>query len=551
MNDRIQALSPEIASQIAAGEVIERPASVVKELLENALDSGATSITIDIGYGGLNQIKISDNGRGILAEDLPLAIAAHATSKITQLIDLYAITSMGFRGEALASIASIARLSIASRPAQQIHGMLLEKNDQDIFLTPCARNQGTSVDVRDIFYNAPVRKKFLKTERGEFLLIDALVRRFALSAPQLALQLNHNGKSQLQLPAASDAKSRLHRIGKIMGKTFLDNALHLEVEQSDMRLQGWISNSSYQRSQNDKQYIYINGRMVKDKLLLHAIRQAYDTSLHPGRYSACILYLTMNPAELDVNVHPTKHEVRFQQPRLIHDFICSHLQALLHKNQVDSNYLPVADERRSALILKESYQPLRNLPLPESVLAPVPNASFFMLTPRFIVQKIEQKNYLLDTGILQEHYALKVLRQTTLPFASRPLLVPVYWESGRLSPSVIEKLKQIGIFVDFVNQKCLIRSIPVIAANVQLIGYLQAVIAQEVCTTESLLILLARYSIQDWSSLSQEQQQELLLFAHDLLQTNPRLVREITNDLCLDLLNNDQCVLSDGSDCLR
>lgn len=314
MGLRIQQLPPAIANQIAAGEVIERPASVVKELLENALDAGADTISIDIAYGGLNQIKISDNGSGIFADDLPLAIAAHATSKITRLDDLYSIGSMGFRGEALASISSIAKLKISSRPASQEHAMMLAVQGSESIISPCARSQGTTIDVVDLFFNAPVRKRFLKSEKLEFQAIETVVKRFALSAPQIALTLKHNNKLVLSLARATDAKSRHARMAKIFGKAFDDHALYIDVERAGMRLEGWLSGIEVQRSQNDRQWVYINQRMVKDKLINHAIKQAYDNVLHPGRFPVCLLYLSLNPAEVDVNVHPTKHEVRFNSP---------------------------------------------------------------------------------------------------------------------------------------------------------------------------------------------------------------------------------------------
>ena len=346
---RIHQLSAHVANQIAAGEVIERPASVVKELLENALDAGADTLSIDIGFGGLNQVKISDNGSGILADDLSLAIAAHATSKIEQLNDLYTITSMGFRGEALASIASVSRLSLCSKPASQENAMLLQVINGEANLTPCARNQGTTVDVRDLFFNTPARKKFLKTPLSEYQAIEAVVKRFALSSPMMALTLKHNDKQMLVLPAAHCDQTRLLRIKKILGKPFIEQAIYLDVSRAGMRLQGWVSGDSYQRSQNDKQWVYINQRMVRDKLMTHAIKQAYESVLYPGRHPACLLYLSIPAEELDVNVHPTKHEVRFQQPRLVHDFITSQI---LHALGLTVGDFPVAAPR-SPMVVRE------------------------------------------------------------------------------------------------------------------------------------------------------------------------------------------------------
>ena len=238
---RIHRLSSTVANQIAAGEVIERPASVVKELLENALDAGATVVSVDLGFGGLNHIKVSDNGYGIYADDLPLAIAAHATSKISALNDLYHITTMGFRGEALASIASVARVSISSKPAEQSHGMMLSVEESEIQMQPTPRNQGTTIDVRDLFFNAPVRKTFLKSERLEYQAVEWVVKQFAMSAPKVALSLKHNGKQTLSLPAVTCEQSRLQRIKKLFGQAFLSDAVYLDETHEHFAIQGWIS----------------------------------------------------------------------------------------------------------------------------------------------------------------------------------------------------------------------------------------------------------------------------------------------------------------------
>lgn len=325
---RIQQLPLLVANQIAAGEVIERPASVVKELLENALDAGATELFLDIGFGGLNQIKLTDNGFGITADDLPLAIAPHATSKIRTLEDLAAVHSMGFRGEALASIAAVSRLEISSKTASQEHGARLKVDGNDWVRTVCAHATGTTLCVDDLFYNAPVRKKFLKSAAIEYQVIDALVKRFVLSAPHVGLTLRHNLQPMLVLPKNQEQ----FRIKKIFGQKFLDYSIGFEVERAGMVLKGRISLPQYQRSQNDKQFFYVNGRMVKDKLLMHAMKQAYEGFLEPGRFATYVLYLLIPTDQVDVNVHPTKHELRFLEPRLVHDFILSQIKLCLNSD---------------------------------------------------------------------------------------------------------------------------------------------------------------------------------------------------------------------------
>ncbi|HBI21084.1 MAG TPA: DNA mismatch repair endonuclease MutL, partial [Legionella sp.] len=442
---RIQRLSALVSNQIAAGEVIERPASVVKELLENALDASADVISVEIGFGGLNQIKVSDNGTGIVADDLPLAVALHATSKISQLNDLYAIRSMGFRGEALASIASVSRLSVSSKPEHQAHAMMLQIDGIAVHCVPCARSRGTTVDVRDLFYNAPVRKKFLKSEQREYQAIEAVVKRFALSAPAVALSLIHNDKSMFALPAAPCEKTRLLRIRKLLGKAFTDDAIHLDVERAGMRLQGWVSGPDYQRSQNDKQWIYINQRMVKDKLLNHAMKQAYDGVLHPGRHPVCVLYLTIPAGEVDVNVHPTKHEVRFQQPRLVHDFMTSQMVCAL------ASCKPVAIETPTyPLEIRESH-PIYTRPTPFSrerekvpagqmrVLSDGPSYPLLVLNHAFAVVTIDGLHYLLDIERLQQHHLSQQLDAQTYPLASRPLLLPVRYATDTLMLASLER----------------------------------------------------------------------------------------------------------------
>lgn len=416
---RIQKLPADLANQIAAGEVIERPASVVKELLENAYDAQATNLVIEIGLGGLQCIKISDNGSGILAEDLPLAIAAHATSKIQQLNDLYTLRSMGFRGEALASIASVARVIIRSKPAHQTDAMVLEATGNAFTVMPCARATGTTVEVLDLFFNAPVRKKFLTTERNEYLAIEAIVKRFALSAPYIAISLQHNGQTVLGLPAATCDKTRLLRIKKILGKGFLDQALAIDTLHAGMQLRGWISSPEYQRSQNDKQWIYINNRMVKDKLLSHAIKQAYEGILYPGRFPSCLLYLDVDPSEVDINVHPTKQEVRFQHPRYVHDFIRSQLQAVVAVTEPEATKaIPRMPE--SPMQLQECY-----IPQPVSVDKDRVTAPFWALNASFAIAFIETQAYLVDIIKLHHAWLRSLLEQDVFPLASRPLLVPI------------------------------------------------------------------------------------------------------------------------------
>lgn len=318
----IQILSPQLANQIAAGEVVERPASVVKELVENSLDAGATRIDIDIERGGEKLIRIRDNGGGIGKDELILALARHATSKIATLDDLEAIMSMGFRGEALASISSVSRLTLTSKPPEQSEAWqsYAEGRDMAVTVKPAAHPNGTTVEVLDLFYNTPARRKFMRTEKTEFGHIDEIVRRIALSRPDVAINLNHNGKLVKQYRAARDDAQQERRLATICGNGFMQGALSISWQHGDLGIKGWVVSPS-NGPVSDIQYCYVNGRMMRDRLINHAIRQAYEGHLDDNQQPAYVLYLTIDPHQVDVNVHPAKHEVRFHQARLVHDFI--------------------------------------------------------------------------------------------------------------------------------------------------------------------------------------------------------------------------------------
>ena len=319
----IKLLPPRLANQIAAGEVVERPASVVKELVENSLDAGATRIELDIEKGGHKRIKLRDNGTGIAKDELELALSRHATSKIATLDDLEQILSLGFRGEALASISSVSRLSLTSKPAgqEQAWQANCEGRDMAVSLQPAAHPDGTTIDVADIFYNTPARRKFLRTEKTEYQHIEDVIKRIALSRPDVAFVLRHNGKVTKRFTAVGEDQLA-SRVGQVCGQAFLQHAIHTRCEYDSITLEAWLGDASQMRSSNDCQYSFVNGRGMRDKLILHALRQAYESVLALPEQPAFVVYLTIDPKEVDVNVHPAKHEVRFQQSRLVHDFIC-------------------------------------------------------------------------------------------------------------------------------------------------------------------------------------------------------------------------------------
>ncbi|MDW6002088.1 DNA mismatch repair endonuclease MutL [Vibrio mangrovi] len=327
----IEILPARLANQIAAGEVVERPASVVKELVENSLDSGATRIDIDIEKGGAKLIRVRDNGHGIEKDELTLALSRHATSKIHSLDDLEAIMSLGFRGEALASISSVSRLSLTSRPATQDEAWLAysEGRDMEVRLQPVAHPVGTTVEVLDLFFNTPARRKFLRTEKTEFTHIEEVLKRIALSRFDVTIFLKHNGKMVRQYRAAQTDIQQEKRIAAVCGQPFVRHMLKVELEHQGLVLHGWISTPEGARQQSDLQYCYVNGRMMKDKLINHAIRQSYERSLSPEQYAAYVIYIELDPRQVDVNVHPAKHEVRFHQARLVHDFIYQAISSAL------------------------------------------------------------------------------------------------------------------------------------------------------------------------------------------------------------------------------
>lgn len=321
----IQILPARLANQIAAGEVVERPASVIKELVENSIDAQATSIKIDIDKGGVKSIRIADNGIGIVKDELTLALSRHATSKIKSLNDLEGINSLGFRGEALASISSVSRLTLTSKPEaqEQAWQACAEGRDMDVTIQPAAHPNGTTIEVNDLFFNTPARRKFLRTEKTEFSHIDEVIRRVALANNHVSFVLTHNGKTVRQYRAAANESQQRKRVAQICGQRFMEHAIRIDCQHDNMHLAGWLASPEFYRPQNDLCYSYVNDRMMRDKLINHAIRQSYSEFLPTDVYPAFVLFLTVDVRDVDVNVHPAKHEVRFHQGRYVHDFIYS------------------------------------------------------------------------------------------------------------------------------------------------------------------------------------------------------------------------------------
>ena len=347
---KIRQLDNRLANQIAAGEVVERPASVVKELLENAIDAQASVVSVDIEEGGVKRIRITDNGIGIDDEDLPLALARHATSKIASIDDLEAVATLGFRGEALASIASVSKLSIISNtsdlPANG-RSAYCEGREMQVSISPQAHPRGTTLDIRDLFYNTPARRKFLRTERTEYARIEEVVKRTALAHPEVAFVLSHNGKVTQRLPAGSADADLQRRVIGVCGEAFAHQSVVVDRVAHGLSLRGWVGLPTFSRAQADLQYFFVNGRVVKDKVITHAVRQAYRDVLYGGRHPAYVLFLDLDANRVDVNVHPTKHEVRFRDSRSVHGFVFSTLGRTLaevrpgdHTNEANVSDLP-------------------------------------------------------------------------------------------------------------------------------------------------------------------------------------------------------------------
>ena len=340
----IRLLPPELINQIAAGEVIERPSSVVKELVENSVDAGATRIEVDIEQGGSRLIRVRDDGGGIHVDELPLAVASHATSKIGSFDDLEHVASMGFRGEALASVSSVSRFALTSRARGQNAAFRVEVDGGKLQAArPAQHPPGTSVEVRDLFYNVPARRKFLRVERTEFAHIDDLLKSLALARGSVEFRLSHNGKPVRIWKAAGDEQAALQRVAEVLGAEFPAQSLRIDHAMAGLHLSGWVGLPTASRSQADSQYFYVNGRLVRDRIVAHAVRQAYADVLFHGRHAAFVLYLELDPAGVDVNVHPAKHEVRFREQRLVHDFLFRTLHEVLAQTRAGQNTLPATE----------------------------------------------------------------------------------------------------------------------------------------------------------------------------------------------------------------
>lgn len=528
----IQVLSPRLANQIAAGEVVERPASVVKELVENSLDSGATRIRIEAERGGIALLKVSDDGCGIAQDELPLALARHATSKIRDLDDLEGVATLGFRGEALASIASVSRLTLTSAVQDQT-GFCVEAEGRDMLaaVRPAPRSQGTTLEIRDLFFNTPARRKFLKTEKTEQNHIQMSISRQAMSRFDVGFEWVHDGKVHWQLPAAATPAARASRIAKLVGQPFMDSALEVETEATGLRLQGWVAAPTFSRSQPDLQYLFVNGRVVKDRLVAHAIRQAYRDVMYGQRHPAYVLYLELDPNSVDVNVHPTKHEVRFRDQRLVHDFLFRSLHRLLADVRPDSAPAPGTTpsqvqgatqiEAQSPLVFQSPsssvagrYQPtppsqvpdqlagLAQLAQPMTLPAETPDEipplgfAVAQLHGVYILAQNAEGLVLVDTHAAHERITYEALKSAhdQQRLASRPLLLPVTLTvseaEAELADTRRDSFELFGFEIDRLGQETLaVRAVPALLADAAADALVRDVLSdlQELGSSERIL----------------------------------------------------------------
>ena len=499
---RIHTLPSHLVNQIAAGEVVERPASVVKELVENSLDAGAGAITIEVDAGGARLIRVSDDGCGIDRDQLLSALSRHATSKINSLEDLESIASLGFRGEALPSIASVSRLTLVSRLQQADHAWKLQARE-DAQPLPDALTQGTQVEVLELFYNVPARKKFLRTEQTEYRYIETLFKNMALSHPAVAFKLIHNQKVVYQLASVQNPADQRRRLAALCGKAFAESLVEIDISADHLRLQGWVALPTFNRSQADMQYFFVNQRMVKDKLINHAVRQAYQDVLFHGRHPAYVLLLTMDARELDVNVHPQKHEVRFRNSRMVHDFLFRSLHQALGEvqpaQQIDSPGFMLADKvgaiqpEQSPLNLSQAYRGNRSSNVHEqmqsyaALLKPdaqsveagagqqqVPPLGFALAQLKGIYILAENSGGLIivDMHAAHERIVYERMKQNALQedVIAQPLLVPIAFNVSQAEADLVEEntgfFSHLGFNVERLGpEQIRLRAIPALLKN--------------------------------------------------------------------------------------
>jgi DNA mismatch repair protein MutL len=480
-SSRIHPLPLHLANQIAAGEVIERPASVVKELVENSIDAGAKQIDIDIDGAGSKLIRVRDNGIGIHAEDLPLALSRHATSKLHSSEQLSYIDSLGFRGEALPSISSVSQFNLTSRQNNSDCGWQLSSENDDVH--PAAHPIGTTIEVRDLFFNLPARRRFLRSDKTEQNHILTTLYRLALSRFDIGFSYQISAQNRLKLPISHDTVGHQQRIAKICGQAFIKNAVYFEQTFDGITLSGWLVNPSAHRPQTDIQYFFINGRVIRDRIINHAVRQAYSEQIPAGRHAAYVLYLTLPLDRVDVNVHPTKHEVRFRDARLIHGLITSAINEALSQ-ETEESQIEIAQIKNSNNTIAERSAAYQSESISRKATPLSISNSNTLFHQRYLIVQVEhQQPFLIDLQ-QAEHY----LRQQSLQDAinsatlkSRPILVPLIVNCSKEEKSLVEEhaevLNRLGIGFTAQADGIAVKYIPSLLAQVNLQQFVETILA--------------------------------------------------------------------------
>ena len=507
----IRVLPESLINQIAAGEVVERPASVVKELIENSLDAGARSVTVELEQGGKGLIRVTDDGCGIGRKELNLALQRHATSKIASIEELEAVSTLGFRGEALSSIAAVSRLKLTSKTADSEHAWQVStKAGMPGAALPAAGAIGTRIELRDLFYNVPARRKFLRTERTEFNHVDELIRKVALARFETAFELVHNGKTVRKLAPAHDPEQQADRVAALCGREFLDHSLLIDEQRGELGLGGWVAEPRYNRARADRQFFFVNGRIVRDRLVAHAVRQAFRDVLFHGRHPAFVLFLEVPAQKVDVNVHPQKQEVRFRDARMVHDF----LFASLHRRLADAGVgagaprpgtgageefthpgaagfprqvainMSVREQINSYAQAMSSAQPALAESASDQEIPPL-GFALAQLHGIYILAENRAGLVLVDMHAAHERISYERLKsgQAEQGIRSQALLVPVKVHVSEreadLAESFGERLNQLGIECDRAGpEELLIRRVPTILQNADLQSLLRDVLSE-------------------------------------------------------------------------
>jgi len=516
----IRQLPELLINQIAAGEVVERPSSVVKELVENSLDAGACSIQVALEQGGKRLVRVIDDGHGIPADELPLALARRATSKISSLAELEEVASMGFRGEALPSMASVSRMVITSRTHEAEHAWQVKAANGEIeAVVPASGASGTRVELHDLFYNVPARRKFMRTERTEFSHIDELLKRFALSRPDVGFQLQHNNRVVRRFAPVQSDREMTGRLAAVLGREFVGHALEINEQRGPYGLRGWVAEPRYNRAQADRQFFFVNARMVKDRMVAHAIRQAFRDVLQHGRHPAFVLFLEMPFSGVDVNVHPQKHEVRFRDSRTLHDFIYATLNRRLagagvgsgalrpgtefHKSAGEAMPGSVAEQMEAYAKLLSSplagigATPAASMPAPDDSSAEIPPLGFALaqLHGIYILAQNQHGLVLVDMHAAHERITYERLKTGLHEsgIRSQNLLVPVSVHVSEREADMVEEhaasLESLGIECDRSGpQTLVVRKVPTLLQHSDMGRLLQDVLSELAADGKSLKI---------------------------------------------------------------